>query len=219
MCEDASRRPARAGRATIVLAEPRGVVCTAIRRVLEVEQEFDVVAEATDLEAAVRKVLGYKPDVALVDQDLGWGSLPDALPRFASASPQTGVVLLADDNDLRLVRSFMRAGGRGLVIKQSPSSHLTDAVHAVADGRRYLDPELGAQLAIDEQLSPHADGLTEREVEVMTLVALGYATREIADRLMLSVRTVEAHRAQLKRKIHTRSRAGVIAYARACHLV
>jgi two-component system response regulator NreC len=206
--------------ATIVLAEPAGVVCAAVRRVLEADPEFAVVAEALDLDMAARKVLGYKPDVAVIDENIGGGSLYEVLPQIASASPRTGVILLTDDDDPHFVRSFMRAGGRGMVLKRAPSGHLTDAVRAVAHGRSYLDPGVGARLAIEpEALNPYADELTEREVEVMKLVALGYTTPEIADRLTLSVRTVEARRAHLKRKIHTRSRAGVIAYARACHMV
>ena len=202
------------------MATPPGVVCTAVRRVLEADPHFAVVAEAFDLEMAVRKVLGYKPDVAVIDDHVSGRSLQEVLPQFKSASPRTGVILLTDDDDPHFVRAFMRAGASGLVIKRAPSGHLTDAVRAVAHRHSYLDPGVGARLAVEpDEFGPYGDQLTEGEVDVMKLVALGYTTPEIADRLLLSVRTVEARRTHLKRKIHARSRAGVIAYARACHMV
>ncbi len=203
----------------IVLAESRGVVSGAVRRFLEADSLFHVVAEAGDLDTAIRKVLGYKPDVVVVDDSISETPLAEALPRFAFASPRTAVVLLTERDDPDYARALMREGAHALVLKQGRGRHLVDAVRAAASGHQYLSPELGARVAVDPETSDlHLRGLTERQIEILRLVAEGYTNPEIADHLELSVRTVEAHRSHLMHKIKARSRAGVCEYARAAHL-
>ena len=188
---------------------------SALRALLEAEGEFEVVAEAGDVEEAARKVLAYKPAVVVLDLRMPGGSTLAAIPRMLKASEGTGVVVLTMEDEPRFAREAMRAGALGFVLKEAAESELVDAVHAAREGQRYLNPRLGGLLAAAPEAPPGPpDGLTEREVEVLRLVAAGHTNGEISSRLYLSVRTVESHRAHIQRKAGKSTRAELVAYAR-----
>ena len=189
---------------TIVLADDHAVVRSGLRMVLDREAGFEVVSEAGDAETAVRTVLGHKPSVVVLDLNMpGELTSLEAIPRIAEVLPDTRVVVLT-----------LRAGASGYVLKEAADDELVEAVRRAAAGSTYLNPSLGAKLAAapPEPAGP-PDDLTEREVEVLRLIALGHTNAEIAGQLFLSVRTVESHRAHIQQKLGRATRAELVRYA------
>jgi two-component system, NarL family, response regulator NreC len=198
----------------VVLADDHPVVRSGLRMLLEAEPGLEVVAEAGDVESAARYVRAHRPAVLVLDLNMpGEPSLP-AIPDFIASSPATAVVVLTMQDDPAFAREALRAGAQGYVLKQSAGAELVDAIRTTLDGRTYLNPELGAKLAA-EPPAPEGppDDLTEREVEVLRLIALGHTNNEIASQLYLSVRTVETHRAHIQQKLGHSSRAELVRYA------
>lgn len=199
---------------TIVIADDHAVVRSGLRMLLDAEPGFEVVAEAGDVEATVRSVLGHKPRVLVLDLNMPGGSSLEAIPRLRDVSPQTRVVVLTMQNDPAFARSALQAGALGYVLKEAADDELVEAVRMAAGDRTYLNPQLGARLAAEPiQPSGPPDDLTEREVEVLRLIALGHTNAEIGERLYLSVRTVESHRAHIQQKLRRSSRAELVHYA------
>ena len=199
---------------SVVLADDHELVRDGIRMVLEAEDDIRVVAQASDAESAARYVLGHKPTVLVLDLNMpGLPSL-ELIPKMLESSPGTSVIVVTMQNEPAFARQALRAGARGFVVKQSAAAELVSAVRSVLAGETYINPNLGARLAAEP---PAPDGppddLTPREVEVLGLLSLGYMNPEIADRLVLSVRTVETHRANIQRKTGLSTRAELVAYA------
>jgi len=204
---------------TIVLADDHAIVRSAVRSVLEVEDAIEVVAEAGDIAATLRKVNAYKPRVLVLDLNMPDGSSIEAIERFRRLSPGTAIVVLTMDDSLAEARVALRAGASGYVLKEAADTELVDAVRAAAHGHQYLDPHLGARAATETEYAELPDHLSARELEVLRLIALGYTNAEIADQLGLSIRTIESHRSHLQHKTETTTRAEVSRYAREHHLV
>ena len=200
---------------TIVLADDHTIVRAALRALLEAEQGFEIVAEAGEVDEAVRKVLAYKPSVIVLDLSMPGGPSLSAIPRIMQVSPRTSVVVLTMENEPRFAREAFRAGALGFVLKEAADTELVAAVRAAVNGMRYLNPQLGGLIASAPETPPGPpDNLTEREVEVLRLVALGHTNAEISQQLYLSVRTVESHRAHIQEKSGRSTRAELVAYAR-----
>jgi two-component system response regulator NreC len=200
---------------TIVLADDHAVVRSGLRMVLDREAGFEVVSEAGDAETAVRTVLGHKPRVLILDLNMpGELTSLQAIPRVAEVSPHTRVVVLTMQEDPEFARQALRAGAAGYVLKEAADDELVEAVRRVADGDTYLHPSLGARLAAaPPEPAGLPDDLTDREVEVLRLIALGHTNAEIASQLYLSVRTVESHRAHIQQKLGRATRAELVRYA------
>lgn len=199
---------------TIVLADDHAVVRAGLRLLLDAEPGLRVVSEAGDLDGAVRAVLGHKPAVLVLDLNMPGGASLEALPRLAEVSPDTRVVILTMQEDPQFAREALRAGALGYVLKEAADRELVEAIRRAAAGETYLNPRLGAALAAapPERSGPPGD-LTEREAEVLRLIALGHTNAEIGAQLFLSVRTVESHRAHIQQKLSLSSRAELVAYA------
>ena len=200
---------------TIVLADDHAVVRSGLRLVLERAGGFDVVSEAGDAESALRTVLGYKPRILVLDLTMpGELTSLDAIPHVQEVSPATRVVVLTMQADPEFARRALRAGAAGYVLKEAADDELVDAVRSVAEGGTYLNPRVGALLAAaPPEPSGPPDDLTEREVDVLRLIALGHTNGEIAGELFLSVRTVESHRAHIQQKLRRTTRAELVRYA------
>jgi len=198
---------------TLVLADDHEVVRHGIRMVLESESDIEVVAEAADAEAAARYVLGHRPSVLVLDLNMPGPSSLETIPKVLETSPETAVVVLTMQNDPAFARQALRAGALGYVIKHSAARELVDAVRSAVRGEAYINPQLGARVAAEPADEGPPDKLTKREAEILGLLALGYMNPEIADQLVLSVRTVETHRASIQRKTGATTRANLIAYA------
>jgi two-component system, NarL family, response regulator NreC len=200
---------------TVVLADDHAVVRAGLHLLLERTGDIEVVSEAGTAEDAVRTVLGHKPAVLVLDLNMpGELTSLDAIPKVAEASPGTRVVVLTMQEDPEFARRALRAGAAGYVLKEAADAELVEAIRRAAAGETYLTPSLGAALAA----APPApagppDDLSEREVEVLRLIALGHTNAEIAGQLYLSVRTVESHRAHIQQKLRRTSRAELVRYA------
>ena len=197
----------------VVLADDHPVVRDGLRAMLEAEDDLDVVAEAGDVETTRRKVKALRPAVLVLDINMPDGSGLEALSGLLEDSPTTAIVVLTMQNEPAYAREAMRSGALGYVLKQSAGKELVDAVRSVAGGETYINPQLGAKLAAEPALEPAPDDLSEREVEVLRLIALGHTNSEIAGTLYLSVRTVETHRAHIQRKLDLASRSEMVRYA------
>ena len=199
---------------TIVLADDHVVVRHGLRLVLEGEEDLQVVAEAGDVADAMRYVRAHRPAVLVLDLNMpGEPSLP-AIPRFLEGSPGTAIVVLTMQEDPAFAREALRAGALGYVLKEAADEELVQAVRVAADGGTFLNPQLGARIAAapPEPAGP-PDDLTEREVEILRLIALGHTNAEIGQQLYLSVRTVESHRAHIQQKTRRTTRAELVRYA------
>ena len=198
----------------IVLADDHRVVRSGLRMLLDAEADFEVVAEAGDVGAASRSVLGYKPSVLVLDLNMPGGSSLEAIPTMLESSPVTAIVVLTMQEDPAFAREALRAGARGYVPKHAAGSELVQAIRAAAGGGTWLNPELGARMAAAPAAPAGPPGdLTDREVEVLRLIALGHTNNEIAEQLYLSVRTVETHRAHIQQKLGVSTRAELVRYA------
>jgi two-component system, NarL family, response regulator NreC len=196
----------------IVLADDHGVVRSGLRLLLDSETDFEVVAEASNVEDARRYVHGHRPRVLVLDLNMPGGSSLEAIPVIREESPDTHIVVLTMQNEPAFAREALGAGALGYVLKEAADEELVEAVRRAAAGESYLNPRLGARIASEPPPGP-PDDLSEREVDVLRLIALGHTNTEIATQLFLSVRTVETHRAHVQQKLRISSRAELVAYA------
>ena len=189
------------------MADDHAVVRGGLRRLLEAEPDLEVVAEAGDVEQTKARVAEHRPAILLLDLHMpGGGSLPE-LGAIRDASPSTAILILTMQDDPGFAREAMLRGASGYVLKEAEEADFLHAVRAVSAGGTYLQPELGARLLTGS--SP----LTEREREVLRLLALGHTNAEVAQQLHLSVRTVETHRANIQSKLGSTSRADLVRHA------
>jgi two-component system, NarL family, response regulator NreC len=199
---------------TVVLADDHEVVREGLRMVLETEADIEVVAEAADVDGARRAVLGHKPDVVILDLNMPGGPSTEAIPHLSEISPATAAIVLTMQTDLAFARKALASGAQGYVIKHSAAGDLVDAIRAAALGETYLSPQLSARLA-SESAAPAGppDELTPRELEILRLLTRCLTNPEIAEQLVISVRTVETHRANLQRKTGCQTRAELLVYS------
>jgi two-component system, NarL family, response regulator NreC len=193
---------------SIVLADDHTVVRRALRLLLDEEPGFEVVAEAEDAEGAVRYVRGHKPTVLILDLNMPGRPSLEAIPEIRAASPGTKLVVLTMQKEPAFARQALQLGVLGYVLKEAADDELVQAVRRAAAGETYLQPALGARLAAE----PNDAGgdLSERETDVLRLIALGHTNAEIAKKLYISVRTVETHRAHIQQKLGVSSRAELV---------
>jgi two-component system response regulator NreC len=192
---------------SIVLADDHTVVRRALRVLLE-EDDFEVVAEADDADAAVRYLRGHKPDVLILDLNMPGRPSLEAIPDMKEASPETKIVVLTMQKEPAFARQALQLGVIGYVLKEAADDELVQAVRSAAAGKTYLQPALGAKLAAEPEKA--ASDLSERETDVLRLIALGHTNAEIAEQLYISVRTVETHRAHIQQKLGVSSRAELV---------
>jgi two-component system response regulator NreC len=207
-------------RIRILLADDHAVLRTGLRMLISSQRDLEVVGEASDGDEAVRKAAALRPDVALVDISMpGTGGIR-AIERIRQAVPTTRVLVLTMHDVPAYLRASLAAGASGYVVKRSADSDLLAAIRDVHRGRTVLDPSLSARVVhgslrrrgAAEPTTPTAL-LSQREREVLELVAQGFTNQQIADHLGLSVKTVETYRARLVEKLGLQSRAELVRYA------
>jgi two-component system response regulator NreC len=197
---------------TIVLADDHAVVRSGLRMLLDSEADLDVVAEAGNVEGARRYLRGHHPAVLVLDLNMPGGSSLEAIPKIRAESPDTQIVVLTMQQEPAFAREALGAGAIGYVLKDAADDELVEAVRRAAAGESYLNPRLGARIASEPPPGP-PDDLSQREVDVLRLIALGHTNTEIAAQLYLSVRTVETHRSHIQQKLRLSTRAELVGYA------
>lgn len=198
---------------TVLIADDHAVVREGLRLVLERHEDLHVVAEAANIEETIRKTLGHKPDVLVLDLNMPDGSTLDVLDKIRAASPDTAIVVLTMQSEPGYARTALQRGVEGYVLKESAAQELRQAIDTVLKGGTFLSPSLGARLASAPEPEALPDGITPREAEVLGLLAVGHTNAEIADKLHLSRRTVESHRSHLQTKTGADTRSALVRYA------
>ncbi|HEY7346402.1 MAG TPA: response regulator transcription factor [Gaiella sp.] len=200
----------------VVLVDDHAILRSGLRRVLDAEPDIEVVGEAESAERAVFEAIANKPDVVVMDLVMPGKSGIEGMPAVFQAVPDVKVLVLSMQDDPRYVREAFEAGAAGYVLKEAADTEVVGALRAVAAGERYVHPTLGARLVAaeaEERKRAEADPLSEREREVLRLLALGHTNQEIAKMLYISVRTAETHRAHIMQKLRLSSRAELVRYA------
>ena len=206
--------PADRSKTTVVIADDHTVVRQGLRLLIDNEAGLQVVAEAGTVPDAERLARAHRPTVLVLDLNMPGGSSLDAIPRLREDAPDTAIVVLTMQDDPAFARKALQAGARGFVLKEAADEELLEAIRLAAAGDTYLNPRLGARMAATpDRPSGPPDDLSQRELEVLRLIALGHTNAEIADQLFLSTRTVETHRAHIQQKISRTSRAELVRYA------
>ena len=194
-----------------MLADDHVVVRSGLRMLLESEPGLAVVGECGDVQGALEAVEDQRPDVLVLDLHMPGESSLAAIPRLRELHADTHVIVLTAQRDPSFAAEALRLGASGYLPKEAAEGQLLEAIRVAVDGGTYLEPQLGARLAAVATRQPAE--LSPRELEVLRLIARGNTNREIAERLFLSVRTVESHRARLQRKLELTRRSELVEYA------
>jgi len=196
----------------VVLADDHVLMRRSLRLLLDSEEDVEVVAEAADHSAAARHVHGHSPDVLVLDLRMNDGAGIEAVRSFSERAPGTRTVVLTMEDDPVFAQRALTAGAVAFVAKDLADAELPAAVRAAARGEEYVSPRAAARLdALHRSLTDNK--LTQREVEVLRLIALGHTSVEIARKLHLSPRTIETHRAHIHKKLGLATRAELVRYS------
>lgn len=207
-----------AGRSTgtgsirVLLADDHPLVLRTLRLLLDGEDEMEVIAEAGDLPSLVRQVDVHQPHVLALDLGMPEGSSSEAIRQLRERVPEMQIVIITMEENPVLAQRALAAGAIGFVLKDRADEELPQAIRLAGRGEQYVSPRLILPLD-DMHRAVAEDKLTVREVEVLRLIALGHTSVEIAQKLHLSPRTVETHRARIHRKLGLSTRAELVAYA------
>lgn len=197
----------------LLLVDDHPLVRDGVRVRLEAVPHFEVVGEAGDADAALQAARTLSPDLALMDIGMRGMNGIALTEKFAEAFPEIAVLVLSMHDNLEYVRQVIRAGARGYVLKDAPASELVEAIDAVLAGRPFYSAQLAMRMAEQAIMPTPVEALTPRERDILDGIAKGYANKRIADELGLSVRTVESHRLNLKRKLGIEGQAELVKFA------
>lgn len=210
----------------VLLADDHAVLRAGLRALLSTQPDIEVVGEASNGEEAVRAAQELKPDIVLMDITMAGPDGLDAIREIREALPATRVLALTMHDNIGYLRQVLEAGGSGYVLKKAADAELLSALHAVQQGGTYLhssharallSPE-GEERTAESEMPGH-EALSERELQVLRLIAEGFSNRGIAEQLALSVKTVETYRARIMEKLGLRGRVALVRYALRHHLL
>ncbi len=206
-----------ARRIRILLADDHTVLRAGLRALLSAQGDLEVVAEASDGAEAIRLTQALHPDVVVMDIGMPGVSGIDATARIKHDVPAVKVLILSMHDDRGYLHQVLRAGASGYVLKKAADTELLAAIRAAARGEVFLDPAL-AKALVDEVVKPKRAGseipaLSDREREVLRLIAHGHTNQQVADRLCISVKSVETYKARLMEKLGLKGRAELVRYA------
>jgi two-component system response regulator NreC len=204
-------------RIRILLADDHAVLRAGLRALLAAQGDLEVVGEASEGAEAVRLCQALRPDVVVMDIGMPGVSGIDATARIKRDLPGTKVLILSMHDDRGYLRQVLRAGASGYVLKKAADTELLAAIRAAARGEVFLDPSL-AKALVDEVVEPRVTGaephaLSDREQEVLRLLTHGHTNQQVADRLCISVKSVETYKARLMEKLGLKGRAELVRYA------
>ena len=208
----------------IVIADDHAVVRTGFSMILNYQEDMDVVATAADGVEAYQKVLEYKPDVLILDLSMPPGeSGLIATSKISESFPETKILILTMYDDEEYLFHVLKSGAKGYILKNSPDEQLILAVRTVYKDETYVDMKLTTSLVNEfvnqsssDKLSQSSDPfkvLSKRELEILPLIAKGYGNKEIAEKLFVSVKTVEAHKTHIMNKLNLKSKPELVEYA------
>jgi two-component system response regulator NreC len=200
----------------VLIVDDHAVVRAGLRLLLEREDDIEVVAEAGSADEGVRAARLEKPDVIVLDVVMPGRSGIEAAGEMIQAAKGARILVLSMQDDPTYVREAFAAGASGYMLKEAADAELVHALREVATGGRYVHPTLGARLAqaeVEAARRAADDPLSDREREVLRLLALGHTNQEIAKQLFISVRTAETHRAHIMQKLGLGTRAELVRYA------
>jgi two-component system, NarL family, response regulator NreC len=202
----------------VLIADDHGVLRAGLNAMLSAEPDLEVVGEAGTGEEALRQVAELHPDLVLMDVSMPEMGGIEATRRIKEVQPETHVLILTVHEDIGLVREVIHAGAAGYIPKRAVKTEVINAIHTVLHGDIYVHPAMMRALLTDapkpaDQPAPQAEALTPREIDVLRLVVKGFTNSQIAEKLYISVRTVEYHRGNLTGKLNLHSRVELIRYA------
>jgi DNA-binding NarL/FixJ family response regulator len=202
----------------LLLVDEHALFRSSLRVRLDRENDIKTIGEAGTAEQAIANTRALQPDVVLLDRVLPRKDGYTTIPELLKASPKTKVLVVSSHSRPAAVRQAMNGGAHGFVPKRSSDTELIEAIRRIAVGEQLFDPDLAARLVADDA-SLELIALSERERDVLHLLALGYTNPEIATRLYVSVRTVDSHRASIMRKLRLETRAELVMFALANGLI
>jgi two-component system response regulator NreC len=200
----------------VLVVDDHAVVRSGLRLLIDAEADMETVGEAGNVRDAIFEARTSKPDLILMDVVMPGESGLEGVPKLLHEHPDVKVLILSMQDDPRYLRVAFSVGASGYVLKEAADTEVVTAIREVAAGGRYVHPELGARLIAaeaDAARQAEEDPLSDREREVLRLLALGYTNQEIAKQLFISVRTAETHRAHVMQKLRLASRADLVRYA------
>jgi two-component system, NarL family, response regulator NreC len=203
----------------LLVADDHGVLRAGLIALLNTETDMEVVGEADDENSAVSLTLEKRPDVVLTDISMPEAGGIDATRRIRQLAPETKILILTFHEDKELMQEAIRSGAVGYILKRAIKSELINAIHAVMRGELYLHPAMTRLLfsennsLLNKPVKVYSEPLTTRELDVLRLIAQGYTNSQAAEKLQISVRTVEYHRGNLTTKLNLHSRVELMRYA------
>jgi len=200
----------------VLIVDDHAVVRSGLRMLLAAEDDIEPVGEAGSAKEAIFQARSLEPDVILMDVVMPDGSGIDVVPQLLHEHPDVKVLVLSMQDDPQYVRQAFSSGASGYILKEAADTEVVGAIREVARGGRYVHPALGARLVsadADERRRAEEDPLSDREREVLRLLALGHTNQEIAKMLYISVRTAETHRAHIMQKLGLQTRAELVRHA------
>lgn len=203
----------------ILIAEDHQTVREGVKLLVDSQPDMEVVGEAGDGEIAIEEAVRLDPDIIVMDISMPNLNGLKATKRLRMISPKIKILILTRHSDDGYLQQLLGAGANGYVLKQSAPNELINAIHTIAEGNAYLDLSLtrkvmGGYANRSTSLRGESKGeLTDRETEVLRLISFGYSNKEIGTKLDLSVKTIEAHKANAMRKLGISSRIDIVRYA------
>ena len=200
----------------VVVVDDHAVVRSGIKLLLDSHEDIEVVGEAGNAQDAVFRVRELTPDVILLDLVMPGESGIEVLPKLLKEAPGAKVLVLSMQDEPSYVREAFAAGASGYVLKEAADEEVVNAVREIAGGGSYVHPTLGARMVTADaaaRAAAEADPLSDREREILRLLALGHTNQEIAKLLYISVRTAETHRAHIMQKLRLGTRAELVRHA------
>jgi len=204
----------------ILLVDDHAVVRMGLKMLLNTNPEMEVIGEASEGNEGIKKALKLKPDVVVMDLSMPHGKDGlSATTELKKLRPEINILILTMHNDEEYLFRAIQGGASGCILKSAPHDELMSAIESVAKGDAYLHPSATKRLMEEYLGSVKQDGdgtynlLSEREKEVLTLIAKGYSNKEIAEQLVISVKTVETHKGNLTEKLQMKTRPELVEYA------